>query len=110
MQFNLNQDYKRPEGISKELSNSEVTVNYIEFAVNQIYNTGLQGSQRRIFARIQRKMDEAIDKKEEVIDLEQAEFDFIYDIFKNDKLVYGSSLAKYVVVLEDYIMSLKVIS
>ena len=102
----INIDYKQP--ISKQgelrLSNSEITQNYIQYAVLQTYKDGLEGQLRRILGRIQRKLDEAIENKKDEIELEQAEIDFIKKSFKDIKTPV--ELSKYFVLLEDEVEKL----
>lgn len=88
-------------GGEPELSNSELTLNYVGFAVSQTYKDGLDGQLRRIWGRIQRKFDEAIEAKTDVIELEEAEKDFILKSFKDVK--FPSGLAKFIVILEEEI-------
>ncbi len=82
-----------------EFSNQEITFNYIQIAVADKYKQGLEGQKRRIFSRIQNKFDAAIENKEESIELESAEEDFIKDAFRDAK--FPPLLARYVVMLED---------
>lgn len=99
----LNLDYKRGDENEEEkkISNQEVTVNYILSAVNSSHPQGLDLTNRRIFARIQRKIDEALDNNFDDIVLEKAEIDLIKESFKTAKFPAGYS--KYVVLLEEEI-------
>lgn len=97
----INLDYKQKEG--SEMSNQELTFDYITFAVNQKHKDGLSGSERRMFGRIQRKFDEAVEKLTNTVDLEMSEMDFIRDAFRDAK--FPPQLAKYVTVLEDELMA-----
>ena len=75
-------------------------------AVSQKYKDGLEGQKRRIFGRIQRKIDDAIDNKKDEIELEQAEKDFLRGVFK-DEVKLPPLASKYIMVLEDEINALK---
>lgn len=105
MKFNLNLDYKRKDEAKEKMSDAEITADYLEFAVRNVYEKGLEGQKRRIFGRLQRKMDAAIESKEYVIDIEQAEFDLIKKAF--NEATFDGALSKYVNVLDDYLESLK---
>lgn len=96
----VNIDYQRPV-TQGDLPNSELTLDYINHAATQAYPNGLEGQVRRIYGRIQRKIDEAISAKEDEVDLETAEKDFLKKIFKEAK--FPASLSKYVLLLEDEI-------
>lgn len=103
--LNIDIDYGRPEEMQKSTPNPELTDNYINFAVNNFYAGGLESQWRRLWGRIQRKLDAALDKKEYEVQLERAEFDFITRAFAGAK--FDSSLSKFVVVLEDILEKLK---
>jgi hypothetical protein len=60
---------------------------------------GIEGQQRRVFARIQRKLDEAIENKTSEIELEEAEKDLLRKSFRDCKV--PAQIAKLFVVLED---------
>lgn len=91
---NGNEPEKRTEGV-------ELTANYIEHAVTSSHQQGLEGQQRRIWSRIQRKLDTAVEEKSEQIELELAESDFLRKAFENCKVPVP--IAKYFVILEDAI-------
>lgn len=92
----LKLDYNLPEG-NKELPEA-LTVDYLISAVNMKYRDGLEGQLRRVFGRIQRKCDEALDKKYDALELEDSEFDLIHDCF--DEAKFPPVLAKFINVLE----------
>lgn len=56
---------------------------------------------RRIFARVQRKLDDAIESKSDEIELEKAEQDLLKKSFNECKVPAG--IAKFFVVLEEEI-------
>lgn len=101
--MNINLDYKVKvsDPSQPQTSNQELTFDYINYAVNQKHKDGLDGALRRIWGRIQRKFDTAVDGKAESIELEQGEKDFIKKCFDSAK--YPPMLAKYVDILEDEI-------
>jgi len=105
MKINLNYKFvvKGEVNVQDLPSPQEATFNYIAMAVNQKYEKGLDGHTRRMWGRIQRKFDDAIDKKSKSIDLETADQDFIKKVVSECK--YHPNLARYISVLEDEIDS-----
>lgn len=97
--FTINLDYKRSAEDIKKISNSNITLDYLTYAVSQTFSNGLDGQKRRTWGRIQRKLDEAIDNNSETIELEEAEVYFLKTIFKD--ITFIPHLAKFVVILED---------
>jgi hypothetical protein len=99
----INLDYQTPPAAEGDIrkTNSELTENYILHAVNDTHPKGLEGQLRRVFARLQRKLDEAIDSGTDTIELEKAEQDLLRKSFNECKVT--PALAKYFVVLEDEI-------
>lgn len=97
--MNINIDYGRKEEDVIAVPNAELTQDYIAYAVSTAHKEGLEGQQRRIWGRIQRKFDTAIITKAYDVELEQAELDFIRSSFKEAK--FTPALAKYVVILEE---------
>lgn len=96
----LDIDYKLT-GVDKDSDPAEITVGYIQVACNIQNPKGLEGKERRMWSRIQRKLDDALDLKKEV-ELEDSEFDFIKELFNKD-LRMPAGTSKYVVILEDYL-------
>lgn len=94
----LNLEYKLPKGT--DLSNEQLTVNYIETAISSANPQGLELQNRKIFSRIQRKLDEALESKKEV-EFEKAELDLLVDSFRVAK--FPPAASKYVVLLEQEI-------
>ena len=83
----------------------ELTLSYLEGGVNLFYKQGLEGQKRRMWGRIQRKIDDvADDDKKNVLELEDTEFDFVWDAFK--KAQFSPHISKYVNVLESYLEEL----
>lgn len=98
--LNINLDYKTPASNGQaQLSNRELTANYIDAAVGSSHSQGLEGQMRRIFGRVQRKIDEAIESGKDEIELEKAEQDFLRKSFSECKI--PAQLVKYFVVLEE---------
>ncbi len=82
----------------------QLTYNYISYAVNQTYKEGLDGSYLRMWGRIQRKMEKAIEDKKNTIDLTIDEAEFISKARKPVK--YPPQDAKYISVLDDELSKL----
>lgn len=78
-----------------------LTCDYLISGVNMKHRDGLEGQLRRVFGRIQRKCDEAIEKDYDALELEDAEFDLIQDCF--DEAKFPAVLSKYINVLEEEI-------
>ncbi len=100
----INLDYNFSEVDKKDIDGEdldprEVTYGYIQFAINKKYKEGLEGQKRRIWGRIQRKFDAAIDTKEDEIALEISEIDFIKKAFEECQFL--PQMAKYIFILED---------
>lgn len=95
----LKLDFKLPE--TEKTTPETLVCDYIISAVNMKHRDGLEGQLRRIFGRVQRKCDEALDKKYDVLELEDSEFDLISDCFEEAK--FPPVLAKYINVLEEEI-------
>ncbi len=104
--MNLNIDYKRNEIDVAETTNKELSSNYIQYSVNSNpkYKDGLDGQKRRMWGRIQRKLDDCVNLDIDTIELDVSEIDFIKDTFNSAKFPAGTS--KYVVILEEVINSL----
>lgn len=101
--MNINLNYR--EETKNQPTNSELTLDYILYAVSQKYADGLEGQLRRICGRIQRKLDEAIEKKKNSVEFETAEIEFIKKAFNEAK--FPPHLAKFVIMLEDEIDKIK---
>ena len=104
MKINLNYGIKTEIGHEAPMP-QEVTFDYISSAINQKYQKGLAGAERRLWARVQRKFDTAIEENAETVELEAAEQDFIRIAF--NAALYPPHLARLVQVLEDEIESWK---
>lgn len=109
--FNLDVDYKlnaenaegkkyTPEEISQ--GNAELTNNYIETATLLAHKDGLDSQFRRLWVKIQSKIQMALNTKDYVVEFEDGEFDFIKRSLENAK--FNPTIAKYVVALEDAIL------
>ena len=102
--FNIALDYNRKPEAIKDLSNAALTEDYISFAVKAHYKD-LDSQWRRVWGRIQRKIDAAIDSESHEMELDQSELDFILVAIKAAK--FDANLSKFVVVLEDALEALK---
>lgn len=110
MELNLNLPYNVPVDENAPAgqetpSPSDMTEDYINYAVNSVYKEGLDGQKRRIWSRIKTKISKAVEGDAENVILEAAEVDFLKDAFAKSKC--PPSIAPYYVVLEDAITSLK---
>ena len=92
------------EKLEEGTTNVDLTANYLISAVELSHRDGITPSDRRMFARIQNKLDEVLYKKADELDLEQAELDFLLDAFS--KASFPPKLCKYVVLLENQLKSL----
>lgn len=86
------------------MSDIALSRDYIEHAVQSHYND-LKGQNLRLWGRIQRKLDAAVEGNTAEINFEEAEKDFIVEAFKD--AAFPSHLSKYVVVLLDEIEKLR---
>jgi hypothetical protein len=96
---NLTKD-ERPN----QLSNVELSANYIRHAVGSSHPKGIEGQQRRIWGRIDRAIDAAMDNGTATIDIEQAGVDFLKKAFKD--CTVEAHIVKYFVVLEEELSQL----
>jgi hypothetical protein len=97
----INLDYQRKPEAAAEVPNQALTADYIDFAASNVHKDGLEGQQLRTFARLQRKLDAAVEAKQDEIELAEDEKDFLRKTF--DKVKVPANLAKFFVVLEDEI-------
>lgn len=102
LDFNI--DYNRNEEDVKKLANVNLTHDYISYAIEKHFKDGLEGQMRRIVARLQRKLDDALDTKPHKAKLEQAEIDIIKKAF--EKVLVPTNIVKYFVVLEEIVDNL----
>lgn len=104
--LNLKLDYKFAKNEEpNDPSLQALMRNYIQYAAGQSYPQGLEGGKRRIFGRIQRKLDDAIDADSAYIALEEAEKDLVKELW--NKTNFPSAEAKYVNVAEEEIFALE---
>lgn len=99
----INLDYHIPTSKdgTPQLSNRELTADYIEAAVSSTHPQGLEGQMRRTYGWVQRKLDDAINAGKDEIELEKAEQDLLRKSFSECKI--PSRFAKYFVILEEEI-------
>lgn len=96
--------YKGKEQPPGTPSQQYLTGDYINHVVTQKHKDGLGRRDRKLFGRIQDKLDEAIDANAESIVLEKAEADFLKEAFKDAKTV--PALSRSIALLEDAIEDL----
>jgi hypothetical protein len=84
MKLTVKIPYKFKQNIKEKPQ--ETTLNFLMLSINSKYPQGIDGGYKRIFARIQNKLDEAIDKDLKNIDIEQAELDLIKNAVKEAKV------------------------
>lgn len=99
MDFNLNIDYKRSEELEKLTNNVDLTVDYFNYVVNNVYPNGMEGQMGRLWGRMQRKLLNASDSQIAILPLGDSEIDFLEKCF--EKVKYPSNVAMYFLVLED---------
>lgn len=105
--LNLNLDYNRKPEVVAKVSNGDFTLEMIEQVVHGAYPRGVEGQKRRIFGRLQRKCDDAISENKKEIEIEHAEFDFLYKAITKDDTVIPSPLSRYINILEDHLEDIK---
>jgi hypothetical protein len=98
MNLNLNLPYVKTAKELENESNSQTTLNIIIFMLSATYKEGIEGQTRRIYGRLQAKLEQALENKVETIELESAEVDMIRNVSKTKTPVTWS---KWVLVLED---------
>lgn len=86
--------------VNKAPTNVEQTASYIIMAVSNKYQQGLDGQWRRLWGRIQRKLDEAIDKEKKHVEFERSELEFIKRGFGED-VKLPAVASKYLMLVED---------
>lgn len=94
---------KNKEAEEKELTDSELTKDYLYNAIISTYPR-MKGQMRRVFGRIQRAVDEAINTGKDEIELDDAGKELIRKSFETAE--FSAHLSKYVIVLEDEIAKL----
>lgn len=96
-EFNVNLDF----AIEKEDSSPiDVILAYIVFAISTKYPKGLNGSQRRRWGRIERKIHAAKDAEADSFELLEDELDFLKDCFNDDKLLVPTGSVSSFVLIE----------
>lgn len=73
------------KGVTEETP-AETTLAFLMIAVNSKYEKGLDSGYKRIYARMQNKLEEAIEKGSKSIELEQAEYDLLKNAVKEAKV------------------------
>lgn len=96
----LSVNYPRQKNDSEK--DMQTTANIIAYAMESAYKEGFDGKgiQRRTYARIQRKIDKALEDEEITnIELEESEVDLIKKAI--DQAKFPPAWSKFVVLLED---------
>jgi hypothetical protein len=101
LKINLDYDWK-----DCPLPYQQLTYNYVSYAVNNTYKEGLDGAYLRMWGRIQRKFEKAVEDKKNSIDLNLDEAEFITKARRPVK--YPPQDAKYVNVLDEELDQLRV--
>lgn len=83
---------------SKEKS-QETTYNLILNGVSSKYPQGIDGAYRKTWARLQRKLDEAVENNANSIEIETDEKDLIKNVLNDGK--FSAIICQYVSILED---------
>lgn len=105
MKINFNLGLSEKENPEKQ-SEQEIVYGWVLYAVSQRFKDGLKGQLLRIFGRLQRKFEEAIDNNDLDIALEEAEKDLIKKSFSDD-VEFPASSSKVISVIMDEIENLK---
>lgn len=98
IKIKVNLPYKKPD----ETDARDLTLALLTIGASSKYKKELDGQKRRIFGRIQRFLDEAIEKQADFIEVETAEFEFIKKLLGDD-VSYPAIEAQNVLLLEDEI-------
>ena len=88
---------------SKE-SPQRTSLNVLEMFVNSAHKDGVDGHYRRMWGRIQRKFEEAVEKNQESVELDGSEVDLLKNAIREGKI--PTIYAKFSVILEDEIEKL----
>lgn len=106
--LNIKPEYKfkdQPKGADgKEVEDRQITFNYLSIAINNKYPQGLPKEQRRTWARVQTKMEAAVDESVDFVLLETDEKDLIQETFK--EAIFEANSSRLVTILEKEINAL----
>lgn len=91
--------FKDSKQEEKTVAYSDMSYNYVTYAVSKKYQDGLEGQLRRMWGRIQRKFEEAIDTKKGEVNLETNELEFIQKAFNECK--FPADVSHYVTLFEE---------
>ncbi len=86
-------------------SDQSIFRNYLGYAINLGYKEGLQSDKRRIWDKIQDKLDVVVEKNEESITLNSYEYLFIKTAF--EKAVVPATETKNFTKVEDAVLNTK---
>lgn len=87
--------------LEEKEKNIETTINLVTLAMSKAHPDGLDGNgpQRRMWGRLQRKLDEALSNDIEEVEIEEGERDMISKALKNAQMPLQWS--RYISALED---------
>ena len=98
----VNLDYFQGRPVDEgERSPQWLTNYYIGYAVDAKYKDGMRPRDRRMYARLQDNLDDAIKHNADTIEIERAELELVKDAFRDCK--FPAQLSRFVVVLENEI-------
>lgn len=101
MKFKINIPYNRKNAEVKEgekvLSNSELTDNYINFAIRAKYPKGANGLELRAVGRIQDKLVDAIDNNDDYVVFDDSEVEILKDVLVKKEIDFPTEIARHVV-------------
>lgn len=97
MKINFNLGLSEKENPEKQ-SEQEIIYNWVLYAVSKKHEKGLKGQLLRVFGRIQRKFENAIDEQLDSIEFEEVEKDLIKKSF-SDEVAFPTYASKIISVL-----------
>lgn len=104
--INLDVDYKisYPEGTTPEdlhLAHAQLSRNYIEYAITSAHKDGLSQEERKIYARLEEKIDKCITDKSYVVECGPVDYALIKNAFASPNCKFMAPVAKYVTAFEE---------
>lgn len=96
-------EYKRKAESIEEMSNIDLTIDYIGYIVDDTHKEKqLTGQMMRLWGRLQRKLDKASDEKAKWIEIEDAEKDFIENAL--DKAHFPTKQSKWMMIFAEEVL------
>lgn len=99
--ININYKLSQEKKPADAMEGVDLTQFFVQHAVANTHKEGLEGQQRRIFGRIQRHLEDAIEAGEEFLKLQDAERDFLRKAV--EKCLVPAGLSMSFVLFEDEI-------